>query len=331
MRSALLLSCLMLVVPCLRAQNLVPNWSFEEISSCPHYQGEIEKAVGWLTFRGTESCELYHVCGHPDSCGVPWNMYGEQWPSHGDGYAGIHTFSDDDGWPWYTREWIGIQLTEPMVAGATYHASLKVSLALGRGAPHVERCRFANDRNGLLFTTTHWVQNDFHPVPGYAQIYGTDVVEDTLGWTVISGSFVADSAYRYVVVGNFFSDEETNWSLMDPNGTGYLAYYYIDEVCVSPDPLYCAQQSGIDGTTTDPFRVWSDASTGSLHVAGLQGSGVLNLWVVDAVGRLVVPQQAVGALDAWSINTSSWANGVYMVAAERSNGSRRAERVFLGR
>ncbi|HRD53362.1 MAG TPA: T9SS type A sorting domain-containing protein [Flavobacteriales bacterium] len=177
----------------------------------------------------------------------------------------------------------------------------------------------------------HWVQGPFDPLPGYAHVYGTDVVEDTLGWTVISGSFLADSAYRYVVVGNFFSDEETNWSLMDPNGTGYLAYYYIDEVCVSRDPLYCAQQAGIDGAASDLFRVWSDPSAGSLHVAGLQGSGVLNLWVVDAVGRLVVPQQAVGATDVWSINTSTWASGVYIVAAERSNGSRRAERVFLGR
>ena len=333
MRSALLLSCLLLLAPRPRAQNLVPNWSFEEISSCPQDQGEIEKAVGWLTFRGTESCDLFQTCGEPDSCGVPWNMIGEQWPSHGNAYAGIHTFSDDDGWPWYTRECIGIQLAEPLVVGETYNASFKVSLTLGRGGGGAltERCRYANDRTGLLFTMDYWVQGPFDPLPGYAQVYGNDVVEDTLNWTVISGSFVADSAYQYVVVGNFFSDEETNWSLMDPNGTGYLAYYYIDEVCVSPDPLYCAQQAGVDGAASDPLRVWSDASTGSLHVAGLQGSGVLNLWVVDAVGRLVVPQQAVGALDAWSINTSTWASGVYIVAAERGNGSRSVERVFLGR
>lgn len=330
MRAALLHLCLLLLHP-LCAQNLVPNWSFEEISSCPEDQGEIEKAIGWLTFRGTGSCELYQVCGEPDTCGVPLNMYGEQWPSHGIAYAGVHTFSDDDGWPWYTREWIGIALTEPLVIGANYYASVKVSLGLGRGLPLVERMRYANNRNGLLFTTSHWVRTDFDPVLGYAQIYGNDVVEDTLNWTVISGSFVADSAYQYVVVGNFFSDEVTDWSLMDPNGTGYLAYYYIDEVCVSADPLYCAQQSGTGGTAVDPFRVWSDASTGSLHVAGLKDGGVLNLWVVDALGRLVVPQQMVGTLDTWSINTSNWASGVYIVAARNGDGSRSAERVFVGR
>lgn len=330
MRFALLQLCLLLLHP-VGAQNLVPNWSFEEITACPQDQGDIEKAVGWLTFRGPESCDLYNVCGDPDSCGVPWNMIGEQWPSHGNGYAGIHTFSDDDGWPWYYREWFGTQLSEPLSVGTTYYASLKVSLTLGRGAPFTERARFANDHNGLLFTMSHWVQNDFHPVPGYAQVYGNDVVEDTLGWTVISGSFVADSAYQYVVVGNFFSDEVTNWSLMDPNGTGYLAYYYIDEVCVSVDPLYCSQQSGTGDTAKDPIRVWMDASTGSLNVTGLESGGVLNLWVIDALGRLVVPEQDVRGLELWSISTSTWASGVYIVAAERVDGSRSAERLFLGR
>jgi hypothetical protein len=177
----------------------------------------------------------------------------------------------------------------------------------------------------------HWIQGPFDPLPGYAQVYGSTVVEDTLGWTVISGSFVADSAYQYVVVGNFFSDEVTNWSLMDPNGTGYLAYYYIDEVCVSADPLYCSQQAGVGDTAKVPFRVWMDASTGSLNVTGLESSGVLNLWVIDALGRLVVPEQDVRGLELWSISTSTWASGVYIVAAERVDGSRSAERVFLGR
>lgn len=333
MRSALLSICLLPLALPLRAQNLVPNWSFEEISSCPQYQGEIEKAVGWLTFRGEYSCDLYHVCGHPDSCGVPTNWYGEQIPSSGQAYAGILTFSADDGWPWYTREWIGTQMSAPLVIGTTYYVSMKVNLALGRGtgAPAIERLRFANDHIGLHFTMNQWLQDDFDAVPGYAQVFGAEVVEDTVGWTVISGSFVADSAFQYVVVGNFFSDEETNWSLMDPNGTGYMAYYYIDDVCVSPDPQYCALASGLAIRPRQAFRVWSDLSSGTLNAAGLQGLGVRHISVVDALGREVAQPLAVPGSDTWSVAVSTWASGAYIVVAELDDGSRLAERVFLGR
>lgn len=333
MRSASLPFLLLVSAQHLRAQNLVPNWSFEEISSCPHEQGDIEKAIGWFAFRGEFSCDLYHVCGHPDSCGVPVNMIGEQLPASGQAYAGIHTFSADDGWPWYYREWIGAQLTTPLVVGATYYASLKINLTLGwgTGVPLTERCRFANDHTGLLFTTSQWLQVDFDPVPGFAQVFGTEVVEDTVGWTVISGSFVADSAYQYVVVGNFFSDEETSWSLMDPNGTGYMAYYYIDDVCVSSDPQYCAIASGLAIRPRQAFRVWSDLSSGTLHAAGLQGLGVRHISVVDALGRAVAPSMAVPGSDTWSVAVSTWASGAYIVVAELDDGNRLAERVFLGR
>ncbi len=316
-----------------RAQNLVPNWSFEEISSCPQYEGDIEKAIGWLTFRGEYSCDLYHVCGHPDSCGVPTNAFGEQLPSSGQAYAGIITFSADDGWPWYSREWIGAQLTSPLVVGVTYYASLKVNLTLGwgTGTPAIERIRFANDHTGLFFTMNQWLQDDFDAVPGYAQVFGTEVVEDTVGWTVISGSFVADSAYRYVVVGNFFSDEETNWSLMDPNATNFLTYSFIDDVCVSPDPLYCALASGLTTRPRQEFRVWNDPLSGSMRAAGLQGLGVRHISVVDALGRAVAPPLAVTGSDTWSVSVSTWASGAYIVVAELADGSRIAERVFLGR
>mgnify|MGYP000885752360 CR=1 FL=1 len=333
MRSALLPFGLMLLVLPMRAQNLVPNWSFEEISSCPQYEGDIEKAIGWFAFRGEYSCDLYHVCGHPDSCGVPINFVGEQLPASGQAYAGIITFSEDDGWPWYLREWIGTQLTSPLEVGTTYYASLKVNLTLGWGTgwPALDRVLFANDHIGLLFTMNQWLQDDFDAVPGYAQVYGTEVVEDTVGWTVISGSFVADSAYRYVVVGNFFSDEETNWSLMDPNGTNNLTYYFIDDVCVSPDSQYCAIASGLAIRPQQGFRIWSDPSSGSLHAAGLQVLDVRHISVVDALGRTVAVPPAVTGSDTWSVSVSTWASGAYIVVAERDDGSRIAERVFLGR
>lgn len=326
MRSALLLFCIMLLAPRLHAQNLVPNWSFEEISECPDDLDQIERATGWLTFRG--SCDLYHVCGHPDTTGVPFNWMGEQSPATGQAYAGIYCFSEDDGWPFSVREYFGIPLLQSLQSGLPYHASLKVNLTLG-GSGTQGRFMFASDRMGLLFSTTYFFQADLDPVPGYAHVYSASVVEDTLGWTVISGSFVADSAYQYVVVGNFFTDEETAWTLLDPGGVWNYAYYYVDDVCVSPDPLYCSLLNGLNDTDVEPFRVWYDGQ-GLLHAAGLLSTRVRRVQVFDAVGRMIATDHVEGR-ESWSMSITSLTPGIYVVVAEHSNGSRSAERVFLGR
>lgn len=324
MRSALLLNCLLLLAPRLHAQNLVPNWSFEEISECPDDLDQIERATGWLTFRG--SCDLYHVCGHADTTGVPLNWMGEQSPATGLAYCGIVTFSDDDGWPFYVREYLGIQLSSSLQSGVTYTASFKVSATLSQGS---QRMMFASDRIGLLFSTAYFFHADLDPVPGYAHVYSATVVEDTLGWTVVSGFFIADSAYQYVVVGNFFTDEETAWTLLDPSGIWNYAYYYVDDVCVSPDPLYCSLQNGLHDADDEPFRVWSDGQ-GLLHAAGLVSEQVYRIHVFDAVGRMVATDRVEGRV-SWSMSTASLTQGIYVVVAELSNGSRSAERVFLGR
>lgn len=325
MRSALLPLLMLLSVLPARAQNLVPNWSFEEISACPEDLGEIERANGWLTFRG--SCDLYHMCGHPDTAGVPRNWNGEQPAASGNAYGGVVTFSDDDGWPFYVREYMGIQLSAPLQIGATYTASLKVSATLSQGD---QRLMFASDRIGLLFSTSYFFENDLAPVRGFAQVFSSAVVEDTVGWTAVSGSFVADSAYQYVVVGNFFSDEETAWSLLDPAGIWNYAYYYVDDVCVSSDPHFCHLLSGLGNDAQTPFRVWHDGQAGLLYATGLNGSNVRQIQVYDAVGRLVA-NAGTGGQDALRIPTRGLAQGVYVVVAERISGGRSAERVFLGR
>lgn len=330
MRSALLPILLLLLVPPTVAQNLVPNWSFEEISECPVYLGEVEKATGWLIFRGGESCDLFHTCGTPPATSVPGNYLGHQLPASGNAYAGVIAYSGLDPFPYVAREFFGIALTEPLLFGHQYFATLKVSRAPeDKSSASPGGHRYACNNMGLLFSTDYFFQYDLEPAPGYAHVRAVEVLEDSLNWTLIRGSFVADSAYRYIVVGNFFSDEETDATVANTDGYWNLAYYYVDEVCVSPDPLYCKLLSGVVDAASEPFRVWQGEG-GALQVAGLRGSDVEVLQVVDAVGRIVARIQ-VGGLDAWSSGTHGWAQGVYVVLAERRGGGKLAERVFLGR
>ena len=58
-----------------------------------------------------------------------------------------------------------------------------------------------------------------------------------MNWTTISGSFISDSAYQYVSIGNFFDDANTTLIQMQDTVFDRSAYYYIDDAYVSSDSL----------------------------------------------------------------------------------------------
>jgi len=68
-------------------QNLVPNGSFEILSSCPSNGGQINLAVGWN--QGNEgSSDLYHAC-NTSTLGAPNNSHGFQKPKESKGEFGL--------------------------------------------------------------------------------------------------------------------------------------------------------------------------------------------------------------------------------------------------
>ncbi|MBK9282774.1 MAG: hypothetical protein IPM51_00470 [Sphingobacteriaceae bacterium] len=56
-----------------------------------------------------------------------------------------------------------------------------------------------------------------------------------VNWTKIAGALIADSAYQYIYIGNFFDDNNINL-IQDGNST--VGYYYIDDVRGSTDSSF---------------------------------------------------------------------------------------------
>ena len=71
-----------------------------------------------------------------------------------------------------------------------------------------------------------------------AAIYTEQVISDTQNWVLVSGWFIADAAYEYIVIGNFFDDAHTTVETITTLGHGG-SYCYIDDVCVSADSTQC--------------------------------------------------------------------------------------------
>src|ERR1043165_6825321 len=105
-------------------QNLVPNGSFEELTSCPQGYNGIDTCLGWFTESWSPDCLA--TCTSFSGILVPNNHFGIQSPFEGENYAGGASYNA------YTanlRETFGIKFIVSLVIGHTYHFSMRVSWA----------------------------------------------------------------------------------------------------------------------------------------------------------------------------------------------------------
>ena len=112
------------------SQNLVPNWSFEQYSSCPTTYTQIANAIGWYPSYVDNCCtyqvEYLNACGSP-GFQVPSNVWGNHSASTGVAYMAQVTMA-----PTVTvnyRENIYAKLISPLVPGQTYYVSMNLKLS----------------------------------------------------------------------------------------------------------------------------------------------------------------------------------------------------------
>jgi hypothetical protein len=208
-------------------QNLVPNPSFEIFDTCPNL-AQINYAIGWSSYSYTP--DYYNACVTPDTfgrgCSMPINFGGYQNARTGNGYTALATFAV---FGVDAREYIGIQLVQPLVVGVKYYGSFYVSKT------DCQICGIATNKIGMKLSTIpySYTQNNNQPVNNIAHIYSDSIISDTLNWVRIFGSFVADSAYSFLSIGNFFKDSLTSRIVSDTSAR--YGYYYIEDITLSID------------------------------------------------------------------------------------------------
>lgn len=226
-----------------RAQmNLVPNGGFENYSSCPEIDGgtdgEINKATPWYDPYGGTS-DLLHVCNNTivgaanGHSGVPSNYWGYQWPHSGNGYAGLGGFQA--GSSQIPVEHIAVQLIEPLQNGKCYTLKLYVNRS--------EKSCISHNLLGAFFTSDstefdYSTQNQ--PQFIFPQLSFDQVINDTIGWIELEGSFVANGGETYMCIGVFNSininvnDELPCWA-----GFYNTSYIYIDDISLAESQVEC--------------------------------------------------------------------------------------------
>jgi gliding motility-associated-like protein len=167
------------------------------------------------------------------SVGVPKNV-GYQQAFDGKSYLGIgiNTFKGIN-YP-VPRNIVGAKLLKPLKTGRKYKCSFNLS--------PMENSNVALNKFGMLFFTQETSlgidENENYisqKWPNRAHILSDSILFDTTRWYKIEQEFVADSAYTFVLVGNFFSLDSLSYQqvLFDSTLPAYYSSYssyYLDGV-----------------------------------------------------------------------------------------------------
>ncbi|MFZ1694948.1 MAG: hypothetical protein WAT74_17255 [Flavobacteriales bacterium] len=289
MRSACLPIVLLLCSQHTRAQNLVPNPSFEEYFNCPNDYGESFELRN--RFMANATPDYYNACytASEDTCGVPLNFAGFQYPASGNGYIGMVTYSNDP--PYGFRELIGVRLTVPLAPGATYYTSFKVSCTNGYPNPDTWT-RYAANKLCISIRADSLLDPLWFPPDNVAQFASDSVVMDTSGWTLLSGSFVAMSTAQWLYLGNFFDHASVTAVVIDPTCPDEYGYYYFDDVCLSLNPGECPFATGTGNLSPrDRPSAWVVPGGSRINLAGLIPGRNTEYELYDALGRALAQGQ----------------------------------------
>lgn len=263
--------------------NLVNNHSFEDTVKCPFNGAQVNFSKYWFDPIAIGSPDYFNSCANSSSStsiiSVPQNMTGYQLPRTGNAYCGFVTYANvfSNG-----REYIKNRLKHSLANSKTYCITFYVNRA--------DSSTFASANIGAYFSNDSMMGS----APPYLinvppDIEETVIINDTVNWIQVQGTYLANGNYNFITIGNFRDDINTLFFQTKPpssnpfNYFANLSYYLIDDVSVieinsanaaTKDTLFsrCVSDSVILGTDSTEFATYSWQST----AAGLAALSCIN-------------------------------------------------------
>ncbi len=297
-------------------QNLVPNPSFENYSSCPTSSGYIYEAPPWFqpriwngnTTNGSSS-DFYNTCSNSlnPQAGIPSNDFGYQYARTGDGYAGIYVSFG------YTyAEYIEVPLSAPLIANRKYCLSFYVSLSA--------KYWLATSNIGAYFSTDSLLFVSYSPnvidsVIPQIDNPSSNILNDTANWMLVSGSFIAAGGEKFMTIGNFHDSINATFQSL-PWGQGDAAYYYFDDFSM----VDCTNVGINERTGEEIISIYPNPATTSISITST--NNIKEIKLINLLGEEVIvrnyelgisPSTPLRVTDAVSVDISSASKGIYFV------------------
>ncbi len=286
-----------------KSQNLVPNPSFEFFTQCPTSDGQTDFAFPWYDPTGATS-DYFNACANPSYLGVPnnsgFNCY--QPAKTGSAYCGF--FSINSGLPNY-REYIQVELTDSLIYNVCYYIEFYLSLA--------NTSSYGTNNIGCYISNTAVTTaqpNILNYTPQILAV-GNPVINDTVNWVKVSGYYTAFGGEKYITIGNFNTNANTNVAVND-TVTFYPAndtssYYYVDDVTL----IDCSQIgiNEIEGNCN--FILFPNPASGNLTISFAYNNTKAIVNITDITGKIVLQSEIHNPKS--EIDLTGFADGMYFV------------------
>ncbi|MBW7951938.1 MAG: T9SS type A sorting domain-containing protein [Chitinophagaceae bacterium] len=277
---------MVLCVTCFGQQqyNLVPNYSFEQYTTCPNgatLNEHLRNSKPDYWYKPDKRGAAYlNACATSGLLGVPENGIGGgsyQLARTGQAYISMFYYNGGN-----NRNYFQVELLDSLRQGKCYYAQFYASL--------VNTNPIGCNNQSMLFTVTpiyvDTLSGDL--LPANPQIQNPYIITDTLNWIKVSGVFTAQGGEKYLTLGNFKNNTETATQQIQLSNP-YAAIYYIEYVSVLPlDSITIKADAGIDKTITQGDSVFIGSyTTGLTNVTWYNSTG--NAIATNTAGFYVQP------------------------------------------
>jgi hypothetical protein len=284
------------------AQNLVPNSDFEQYGGCPTNLSQIDSALFWTSPSVQGTPDYFNQCS--GVVNVPNATWGYQQAHSGVAYCGISTWII---YPVYHnyREYVEVPLTTQLTANTCYNFEMYVNPA--------NKCQYTTDDISVYFSDTVIAGlTNWFPLPFTPQINNTTGnITDTLGWTLISGLYLAHGGENYLIIGSFKDDSVLNVSFIDSSAQYEFVYFYLDDVSLVVSPC-----TGFDEQNErDNVAIYPSLFSDKLFIKVNQ-SAVYDFVLYDILSKKVLQKEFENSN---SLTTEQLSKGMYIYEVRNKN------------
>jgi OmpA-OmpF porin, OOP family len=292
-----------------RAQeNLVPNASFEENQNCVDDTvfnnfsplGIIVK--DW--FNPTRSSpdyfstsDLFIECSYPIGNSSEVSSISSPLPYHLNHHIGCVLMYPLDLESEY-REYFEAILTEELIAGNYYQVSLFTSIA-GRSSHRINSL-------GIHFSNQLISDSNLAASLNLIPQIQIDTMFGQIGtWTHIVDTITAIGGEKFMTIGNFNTDENTQFELLEGgNESGSFVYYVFDSVSVK-----LITDTKVDENFLLTIQFYPNPVNDFIYIDNFHHPPNCFYNIYDVSGRIIIHHQILKS----KINISTLSNGIYIL------------------
>ena len=292
--------------------NLVRNYSFEDHTNCPYARNQIHFANYWYN-PCNGGTDYFNACSYGISnWWVPFNAGGFQYSRTGVAHAAIYLFYGNN-----YREYIGTTLEKPLVRGKKYNLRFYVNLSNDSRKATDQLCAVVTKDSCQCDHTSIPVEYLLNLSPQVCSPKGV-ILADTLNWMEVSGSFTADGDERYLIIGNFYPDNQNMVQIVGDSNAYPICFYYIDDVF-----LYEVDSvSGIDENDVPRASIYPNPSTDLCQISFAHTSAeVLFFEMYTVTGQQVLSITIPSGTIKHELDLSLLPPGLYPYQIRNYNGA----------